>query len=64
MTTVLEHLQAQLESSTRAKERFETRADKLAKGSSMYRELMEAAHYTEGVIRGLQIAITALEGVI
>lgn len=60
MKEALQKLQKQLEYSKEQKERFEKRAARIAKGSSLHRELAEAAHYTEGVIKGLEFAIKAI----
>lgn len=61
MKEILKHLHEKLESAKRAKEHYEKKADGFARGSSLYREFKESAQFSEGIIRGLEIAIEAIE---
>lgn len=61
MQEILKHLQERLETAKDMKNHFEKKADKFAKGSSVYRSLKEDERFADGLIRGLELAIETIK---
>ena len=61
MREILSFLNKKLETAKEMKEHCERKADKFAKGSSVYRSLKEDERFADGLIRGLEIAIETIK---
>lgn len=53
----IEKINAQIEYTTRMKERYIERADMSPKGSASYREYELCIKYCEGIVKGLELAL-------